>query len=62
MKLMTCMLHECVAIVSLRAAIIDRPSYSAQSILPYTGNRCYEAKTEESKKARSCQESNPGHL
>ena len=35
---------------------------STQSILPHTEFRCDEAKIEESEKAGSCQESNPGHL
>ena len=38
--------------------------HNAQSILPMLEIkfRCYEAKIEESEKADSCQESNPGHL
>ena len=35
---------------------------SAQSILPHAEFVCYEAKIEESEKAGSCWESNPGHL
>ena len=35
---------------------------STQSILPHAEFRCDEAKIEESEKAGSCRESNPGHL
>ena len=35
---------------------------NAQSILLHAGNKCYEAKIEESEKAGSCWELNPGHL
>ena len=34
---------------------------NAQSILPHTGNKSYEAKIEKSEKFGSHQESNPGH-
>ena len=40
--------------------IIERVHYKC--ILVHAGNKCYEAKIEESEKAGSCQESNPGHL
>ena len=34
---------------------------NAQSILPHTENKCYEAKIEKNKRVVSRRESNPGH-
>ena len=53
-----------IIITSLVSTLVEDHSSCAQSILPHAGNkgfRCYEVKIEESEKAGTRRESNPGH-